>query len=272
MNLLDLNKQISALDVGESLRLESVPEDVYHASEGFGSSKVKTFMSCPLALKHELEHGFKEPTPAMIKGSAFHMAVLEPDRYRNAYAVKPEGINRRTKAGKEEFAIFEESCKGKQVIDQKLASEVSAMLDSCIDQFGNMLTDGAAEVSYWRKHESGLTLKARIDYERGDLAIDLKSTADPISFLKSCRNFRYDIQAVHYLWVSNLAEMIFLPTGSTAPFLSGSPVVIAEERLSQVEFTWGNAIEDLADAITFDSWQGLPKDIQTLNIAPWEQL
>ena len=41
MNLIDLNKKISALDVGESLRLESVPEDVYHASEGFGSTAIR---------------------------------------------------------------------------------------------------------------------------------------------------------------------------------------------------------------------------------------
>jgi len=272
MKLEDLNQKIEALDVGEILRLENVPEDVYHASVGFGSSKVKTFMSCPLSLKHELEHGFKDPTPAMVKGSAFHMAVLEPERFRKAYAIKPEGINKRTKAGKEEFAAFEESCKGKEIIDMKMADEVSAMLESCNEQFGHMLCDGNAEVSYWRKHESGLVLKARIDYERGDLAMDLKSTADPVNFLKACRNFRYDIQAVHYLYVSQLKEMIFLPTGSTAPFLSGSPVMISEDRLSQVAFTWGRAIDDLADSLTFDIWQGLPKDIQTLDIAPWEQI
>lgn len=268
MSLDDLNKRIEALGVGEQLRLEGVPEDVYHSSKGFGSSKLKSFIKCPQLFKAELD-GLHKTTPAMIIGSAFHMAVLEPERFIEHYAVAPV-INRRTKEGKAQWEALQSSTK--EYLSPDDYAKVIAMRDSCKSKFEHFLKDGSPEVSVWRKHESGLTLKARIDWLIGDLAVDLKSTVDVFDFAYQARKYRYDYQAVHYLWVCEgiASEMVFLPTASTEPYLSGRPLIIDEQRLYDRSMRWQTAVNELADALAFDIWAGLPDEPEILELKPWE--
>ena len=268
MNLDELNQRIKALGVGESLRLENVPDEVYHASEGFGSSKIKSFMASPLKFKWEQNHPI-EQSPAMIKGSAFHCAVLEPDRYNRDYAVAP-AIDKRTKKGKEEWAEFQASCEGKTIIDAKLAEEVNHMVDSCLAQFGGYLSDFKPEVSYWRRHRTGLVLKARIDAEVDRIAYDLKSTKDPLGFDREAVRYDYHIQATHYGWVSQLAHMVFLPTGNSAPFISGQPVEFSPEDLNDFYPAWAKAIDELSDALDFDEWSAPDNTIKSISIPAWK--
>lgn len=267
MEIDDLNERITALEVGEALRLENVPEDQYHASEGYGSSKLKSFMKCPALFKAEMD-GLHKTSPAMVIGSAFHCAVLEPDKFHAVYSVAPE-INKRTKAGKEEWAELQAS--GKDFLSPADYQKVIDMRDSCKEKFSRFLSTGSAEVSFWKRHDSGLILKSRIDWQNGDLAIDLKSTADIFGFQRQAVNFGYDIQAVHYLWVSEgIQEMIFLPTSSAEPYLSGQPVMMSFERLLHRESQWNSALYELAESLESGIYRGLPDEPIELDLKPWE--
>lgn len=57
-----------------------------------------------------------EPTPAMRIGSLFHAMSLEPEIVPTNYAVMPEGIDRRTKTGKQEYDEFMLQSEGKTVL------------------------------------------------------------------------------------------------------------------------------------------------------------
>ena len=52
----------------------------------------------------------KEPTAAMLLGTAVHFAILEPEEFGRRYQVLPE-INKRSNAGKAEFEALMEHAK-----------------------------------------------------------------------------------------------------------------------------------------------------------------
>ena len=95
-----------------------------------------------------------------------------------------------------------------------------------------------------------------------------------MKFRNQARNLRYDIQAVHYIFCTwgHLSDMVFLPTLSAAPYLSGTPLLIEQYRKDMVRTAWESAIEELADSLAFDTWRGLPDEPETLDVAPWENL
>ena len=54
-------------------------------------------------------------TSALNFGSAFHCAILEPNKFNDEFAVEPV-VNKRTKAGKEELALFISENENKTII------------------------------------------------------------------------------------------------------------------------------------------------------------
>lgn len=268
-----INERIAALEVGEVLRLEGVDDDIYHASDGFGSSKMKSFMKCPEFFIKESQPEFqKEKEPAHFAvGRAFHSSVLEPELFENDYIIQPADIKVRN--GKKWTAFLDDAIeRRKKILTQKKMNEVLYMRDSCKAKFSHYLKDGKSEVSYWRRYSSSLVFKARIDREVGDLAVDLKSTADVFKFENQARNFQYDIQAAHYLWVTenHLAEMVFLPTANSEPYLSGTPLLIDEQRMYDRKMRWDLAAKELDASLIFNHFKGLPDEPIYLDLKPWE--
>ena len=65
----------------------------------------------------------------MQLGSVTHAAILEPDRFQSEFVCAPV-LDKRTKAGKEKFAQFEEENKGKVVVHSDMYSKTIAMRDA----------------------------------------------------------------------------------------------------------------------------------------------
>lgn len=94
--------------------------ETYHANPAVSHSKLETFRRRP-ALYHR-KYILKsiaqpEPSSAFRLGSAAHCAVLEPKEFSSRYIVRPQGIDRRTKDGKEAWMKFENDNAGKTVMD-----------------------------------------------------------------------------------------------------------------------------------------------------------
>ncbi len=146
-----------------------------------------------------------EPTGPMLFGSAFGVAVLEPEKWGDLVAIAPD-VDRRTKAGKEEWSSFSASCEGRLVITQDDFALISAMkagLQANPHARQLLETAGKTERSVrWTDRETGLPLKARFDKlcDCG-LIVDLKTTADPSpeAWAKSVVNFGYHRQDALYL-------------------------------------------------------------------------
>lgn len=122
----------------------------------------------------------RQDTRALRVGRAIHCAVLEPDRWATDYAAMPDFGDLRTKAGKAAKAEWlEDLAPGVEILD---ASE-HAMAERCARSVrehpvaADLLRGGRAEETVvWTDEETGLACKGRIDYQRPDIIVDVKST------------------------------------------------------------------------------------------------
>lgn len=208
---------------------QDLSNDDYHAAPGISKSGLDLISKCPALYKARYLDGIKtEPTPAMILGSATHTITLEPEKFNEEFAVAPE-INRRTKAGKAEWAQFQADNAGREIIKADDYETISRMADAVRNhgRAADILSYGQAESSlFYEDNITGELLKVRPDYLIEDLVVDLKTTQDasPEGFAKSCFNFRYHVQAAYYLAVAravtgvHLTNFVFIAVEKKEPY------------------------------------------------------
>jgi exodeoxyribonuclease VIII len=139
-------------------------------------------------------------------GSAFHSILLEPDVFCNEFAILPE-IDRRSNAGKADYAAFVAENQGKTLISVETYEIIHSMREAVVDHGGArtlLSSDGEAENSvYWNDPETKLTCRCRPDLWRSDnIIVDVKTTEDasPEGFARSVAKYRYHVQAAFYTW------------------------------------------------------------------------
>lgn len=179
---------------------KKIPFADYLATKAASASTLKTILNqSPL---HAITP--KEQTPAMAFGSAFHCAVLEPERFKNDYAIAPE-CDRRTKAGKAIYAAFQAASEGKTVIKQEDADLINRMRDAVMrnETAALLLDNGTPEISgLWIDQAEGVPCKMQADWLHNNrMIIDLKTTTDASqgAFSRASANFGYHVQAALYL-------------------------------------------------------------------------
>ena len=157
----------------------------------------------PLHAKY-MRDGDREDTPALSFGRAFHSAVLEPDVFKQEYAVAPK-VDRRTKVGKADWLAFQEANSDKEILSDSDYQLIATMAYSVINSHAqDYLTDGDAEVTIiWEDKVTGLLCKMRSDYVHwnNNIIVDLKTTQDasPSGFSRSMFTYRYHQQAAFYM-------------------------------------------------------------------------
>lgn len=258
-----LNDMIRELAVGERLTVPGLDETLYHSIEGIGSSLLKAADQSLAHYKAAIDHVPEENRSAVAQenldvGSATHCAVLEPEIFNKKFIVIPESIPKRAGA---EWKAFAEKHKEKTILRQVAMEKVDAMANAVLDGVGHYFVDGEAELSYFYKHESGLILKARGDYVRGDAVFDLKTTVDknPGKFSRTVK-YEYSLQDALYRLVSGKADMMFVGIEKTPPhsvYLCKEGADVrqkAEKRVNEV-------ITELAFAIEFQEFPSYPVEL-----------
>lgn len=195
--------------VGKVLGLDAA---AYHAHPAVNASLLKELQRSPLhAWARYIDPNRKplEPTPAMTFGTACHAAILEPEVFAATYLVAPEGINRRTNEGKEQWAAFEAQAEGCIVLKAEEHAAVLAVRDAVMAHglAGTWLTTGEAEASWFAESTDhpGLWLRGRTDRTTmvGDgalLVADVKTTQDATAhaFTREIYQRGYHLQAAFY--------------------------------------------------------------------------
>lgn len=145
----------------------------------------------------------QESTDALLFGSAFHCALLEPDDFDKRYVIKPE-VNARTKEGKALIAALEELADGKMLISHNWHERLKGMVASAIKHKAvrAMLAQGEAEMAFlWEDPETGILCKIKSDWYQPGLAIwDAKSAVDASrsGFSRACGKYSYHLSAAMY--------------------------------------------------------------------------
>jgi exodeoxyribonuclease VIII len=202
----------------------------YRNRDGVSSTDLKKMTKSPAHFRYWKDNP-QEDTHDLLFGRAVHKYVLEKDDFFTEFAVAPN-VDRRTKAGKEQFALFEVENEGKDIITQDDFDKIKAMYDALYaTPFVERLLSGEKELSFFMEDEkTGLTVKCRPDClsEIGDtnILIDYKSTKDASSdaFMKDAIKLNYDLQMAMYKEIAekNLGKkyaVIFIAQEKTAPYL-----------------------------------------------------
>lgn len=264
--------------------------EAYHANPAISHSKLELFRRRPIMYyKRHVEKTLKrdEPSAAFRVGSAVHAAQLEPETFWQRYALKPSGIDRRTKEGKERFAAFEAEHAGKIVLDdneheviKRIAQEIAAHPEA-----SRLLNGGHAEKS-WRR-DGKLPLQCRTDYFHGDSSplgdgpavVDLKTveSLDDDAFRKfetSAFKFGYHRQAGFYC--SLISGIIGKPVTNFAFVVveKQEPFGISVFRLAPeaIELGLEETKADLArlrESLALGYWENMPTEIRTLEVPGW---
>lgn len=171
-----------------------------------------------------------DPTPSQIFGAAAHKYVLEPRSFGEEYAIAPN-VDKRTKAGKEEWMLFQEQNADKTVITTDDLDTIRCMVDAiCENETAKLLLTGTIETPiFWTDPETGVECKIKPDcvamWDGRPIIVDYKtvSSCDERAFKSECRKYGYKIQAGMYtegfaLTHFNEVSFAFVAQEKTAPY------------------------------------------------------
>lgn len=258
-----------------------VSNEEYHTGRGVSKSDLDLVHRSPLhyrAVFSDPVPASREETAAMIFGTAFHTAVLEPDRFTAEYAAAPE-CDKRTKAGKAALAEWQAANAGKTALTPEDMAAVCGMRDTVMaSPIGARLVESSRHELSVYAEMSGTLCKCRPDGWIMDEGIlfDLKSTKDASanSFTKAIANYRYHVQAAWYRAVVDQ-----LTDNSTTDFFfvaveKEPPYAVALYQLDDISLEAGAEtmradLDAYRRAVETGKWSGYPRQIQTLTLPAW---
>jgi hypothetical protein len=178
----------------------------YHRIDAAHHSMLEGFSRTPAHAREAMLRP-AESSVAQALGHAFHVCLLEPERFDLEYVVPPK-FDRRTKVGKSGWKDWELNHPHALLIDQDEADLFRRMRDSVLSHTTarELLTGpGAAEFSIiWTDETTGLLCKGRID-RVGQLGgysfiVDVKTTRNAAerAFSKDVASYGYHRQLAFY--------------------------------------------------------------------------
>ncbi len=179
-------------------------EKEYRSHPAISRSELFKISESPEKFKYYKDNP-EEPTPALIFGQLFHAMALQPETVKELFAVAPF-CDRRTKAGREEYAAFEESAIDKTIVTAEMVAQASAMCQALNNNaMAKKLLSGQKEVPFfWVDDLTGEECKCRVDvldeFDDLNIIVDVKSTenAETEAFIKSAIKYGYDFQSGMY--------------------------------------------------------------------------
>lgn len=177
-------------------------EKQYRTAPGVNKSTLWNLRKSPAYYKWCLEHP-QEDTAAFKFGRAVHAAILTPAAYKRDFAIIPAGIDRRTKAGKEEYQAFIEASAGKEIITAEDAETVAGIVRAFKknpDAVALLKGTKREKPLFWTD-DNDVDCKCRVDAFKSGIMVDLKTAADAETdtFCREAIRYGYDVQAAHYI-------------------------------------------------------------------------
>lgn len=204
-------------------------QKAYREAEGISRSELFTISKTPLHFKYEQDNP-KEDTKSLSFGRAAHKYILEKDDFFNDFAIEPV-VDKRTKAGKEEFYAFEQSLGEKESISMEDYQKILQMYDAIQSNpvAVALLTGEHEKDFFWVDDLTGEKCKCRPDclsqYEGKKYIVDYKTTdsCEDGHFERSCRKYGYKFQSGMYTEgvFQNTFEQygfVFVAQEKTAPY------------------------------------------------------
>lgn len=268
------------------------PIGQYHANPAVSHSKLEVFRRRPRLYQMRYvtkELPAPESTTAFRLGSAAHCAILEPNSYADRWAVRPDGIDRRTKEGKAAWEAFVSQNQGKEILDSEEWKQVEEMKAATQHHplASQLLAQGVPELT-WRSQGETFALQCRTDWfnPKGvelsggrPYVADVK-TIDSLdsdafrTFERSCFGYGYHRQAGFYLplitelFGSPVFDWFFIVVEKQPPF--GVAVFqLDEQAISTGQDESIDDLRRLKACIISNNWPNVPNEITELSLPKW---
>lgn len=212
-----INEKIKTLEIGELIKIDNLPNEVYHACDGISSSQIKDAMQSMMYFNAKYNtQEIEKPTGAHFDvGNVFHSICLEPDLTSKEFICEPSGDDVPKKPSDAQLKKYNDWVKlgSPEKKENPKAYPTDLMFERCgfwLDWYSandnlcpvefddwkiaesmakSALNDSDSskllkhsmrecETSYFKRCETtGLVIKARPDLEIGRIIGDLKSIA-----------------------------------------------------------------------------------------------
>lgn len=221
-----------------------------------------------------------EATPALKFGTALHMALLEPDRFKRTYAVAPDFGDQRYKENKERKAAWLADHPGVEMLSHDADERIIGMLGSVMRHpaASRLILDGQQEVTLrWKDPITGLACKARADYwvKSKRLCVDLKSTEDasPETFSRSVYKWGYHLQdALYRMGFAECGEPIehfaILAVEKEPPY-AVAVYTLDRDAVAKGFSAARVAMDRLAECIAANDFPSYSDGVTELSLPPW---
>lgn len=259
----------------------AVVDQDYRALKAVNWSSLKQYSKSPAHYRAYLDNP-PEQTPAMFLGSVVHCLILEPDKFEEKYIVAPaRRIDRRTTAGKNEWAAFEAASAGKGIIPQDIwgtALNMAAAVNACHARNLVELCERHEQAITWTDPVTGLACKGRLDAysPHTGVVLDIKTTSDasPRAFQRTIATYLYHGQAAFYLdgllanGITAAQHFIFIavekePPYAVASYACGPEMIAAGRRLTRQYLDMHKSCLDAGQ------WPGYPNRVQPIELPRW---
>tara|TARA_R100000734_G_scaffold19149_2_gene18631 strand:- start:7226 stop:7993 length:768 start_codon:yes stop_codon:yes gene_type:complete len=195
----------------------------YYADNSYvTNSMLSKLNKGPEHLQHYLDGGVEE-SPALNFGKAFHLYILEKDKYDTDVAV----FLGKTRRGKE-WEAFSKAHVGKTIISFKEALKIKEMEESLFSKkaIKEALTDSDnsyESVAIGNIYDTPCKGKADIVNDKKGMIIDLKTTqsVNPKEFRRSCYKYGYHRQAYFYKELFKANQFMFICVEKEPPYSVG---------------------------------------------------
>jgi hypothetical protein len=273
-----------------------VPYEDYAAWDAINFSRLKAIRKTASKCKYEIDNP-KKQTAAMVLGSAFHVAILEPGRFDQMFYICPK-CDGRTTAGKLILnqAIAEAAKLGKTMlregVDDESLGEIGKLRGAAKAIHGRKIAslfldeDGRNEVSMlWKDKETGLMCKGRLDklieeprepvetFSGGNpVIVECKTSRDAAEwqYAKDVDNFDYDAQSACYCEgvrsiTGKTPKHVFLVAESFAPF-DCAEYTLTDRSLNTGLLKYRTMLKKYAECVKSGIWPGYPEGLKTLDL------
>lgn len=181
------------------------PHDGYNEIPALNWSSLKDLAietgGSPRLFRYRREHPRRD-TEALFFGRAFHCALLEPERFADAYIVEPDFGNCTYKANKANRDAWRESVGRRIILSDGDAYKVANMAKAVRGHRAAMAAmHGAKEETIrWNDPVTGLAMKGRLDILTPRGVTDPKTTMDPApdAFGRDAAKYLYFGQMAFY--------------------------------------------------------------------------
>ena len=230
--------------------ISGMSNEDYHASAGISNTMLSDLARSPAhfyALHMAPDRPERNATPSMMSGTLAHCAILEPAALRDRYAIRPDGLDGRTTAGKE----WATANAGREIISaaQYATAQAQCTAVLAVDELGSILSAGEPELSaFWSDDDTGLPCRCRPDWTHyhGDGSVtllDVKTTTDasPDEFSRMVAKYGYHRQAWHYsrgferASGKRVRRFVFATVTNSYPFLAAAYVLDEETEAQACE-------------------------------------